>query len=116
MRETMNETPARLVGETDGPLAAQCCAVCGSTRVVTDEVEDEVKLYLAECLHCSHRWISVTAPAVSRSLQPAAASSTVARRPTLVGAAGGQTGFQPWPVSARGRESTIPDLRGTVPA
>jgi transcription elongation factor Elf1 len=82
MRESMNETMARLVGKTDGPPAAHSCAVCGSARVVTDEVEDEVKLYLAECLHCSHRWIRVTEPSVSRALQPAATSSKVARRPT----------------------------------
>ncbi len=34
------------------------CLVCGFAEVRTDEVIDRGLVFLAECLHCDHRWPS----------------------------------------------------------
>ncbi|HVN36804.1 MAG TPA: hypothetical protein VMW19_01355 [Myxococcota bacterium] len=44
------------------------CRVCGSPEVHTDRVLDGEELWLAECLHCDHRWTARAAPARLRSV------------------------------------------------
>ena len=40
------------------------CLVCGFSEVRTDEVVDHGLVFIAECLHCEHRWTSLEPIAV----------------------------------------------------
>jgi hypothetical protein len=48
--------------------AAGCCRVCGSARIVVDEVVGHGALRLAECVRCRHRWTRPLEPARPRPL------------------------------------------------
>jgi Zn ribbon nucleic-acid-binding protein len=48
--------------------AAPCCAICGSTSVVWDEVWEQENLTLGECLHCEYRWTHISSPPSTRAM------------------------------------------------
>ncbi|MDE0887543.1 MAG: hypothetical protein OSB70_18625 [Myxococcota bacterium] len=53
--------------------AAPCCAICGSTALVWDEVWEQENLTLGECLHCEHRWTRLASPPSTRAMSEALA-------------------------------------------